>query len=102
MHLFDAYTGEVRCSYKGYNHLVKIFNGHLSFNLHIVLVKVIKDELVSAYCIAFDSTSSKMYCGYNKCLKVFDISRPGRNYVQIETNSKILFIIFFKLIILMN
>lgn len=49
-----------------------------------------KDELISAYCIAFDSNCSKLYCGFNKCIKVFDISRPGRNYTEIDTNSKYL------------
>lgn len=49
-----------------------------------------KDELVSAYSIAFDPACAKLYCGYNKCIKVFDISRPGRNYVEISTNSKVI------------
>ncbi|CAF0809624.1 unnamed protein product [Brachionus calyciflorus] len=63
VHLFDAYTGKIRCSYKGYNHL---------------------DELESAYSIAFDSTASKIYCGYNKCIKIFDIATPGKNFQDIK------------------
>lgn len=47
-----------------------------------------KDELVCAYSIAFNSTTTKLYCGYNKCIKVFDINRPGKNYENIFTASK--------------
>lgn len=65
VHLFDAYTGQIRCSYKGFNHL---------------------DELVNAYSISFNNMATKIYCGYNKCLKVFDISRPGKNYQDIKLN----------------
>jgi hypothetical protein len=48
---------------------------------------IIKEELVSAFSIAFNSTATHMYCGYNKCIKVFDLSRPGQNYQDIKVKS---------------
>jgi telomerase Cajal body protein 1 len=65
IHLYDAFTGQIRCSYKGYNHL---------------------DELVNSYCISFNTECSKIYCGYDKYIKIFDISRPGKNYTDIKTS----------------
>lgn len=47
-----------------------------------------KDELVNAYSIAFNSDASKIYCGYNKTIKIFDISIPGRNYKEVRLDSK--------------
>lgn len=43
-----------------------------------------KDELVNAYSIAFDSTGSKIYCGYKKSIKIFDISLPGKNFQDVK------------------
>lgn len=41
---------------------------------------------MNAYSIAFDSTAAKIYCGYKKCLKIFDITRPGKNFKDIKLN----------------
>jgi len=56
VHLFDAYTGQVRASYKALNHL---------------------EELVAAYSIGFELQSGKLYCGYDRVIRAFDIQRPG-------------------------
>lgn len=67
VHLWDAYTGELRCSYRPYNHL---------------------DEPESAYSIAFDLHGEKLYCGFNKKVRVFDVCRPGRLFEERHTNVK--------------
>ena len=39
----------------------------------------IQDELVSASSVAFSLDGSKIYCGFNKAIRIFDSSRPGRD-----------------------
>ncbi|CAF3318132.1 unnamed protein product [Rotaria sp. Silwood2] len=56
VHLFDAYTGQVRASYKAFNHL---------------------EELVAARSLAFELQSGRLYCGYDRVIRAFDIQRPG-------------------------
>ncbi|XP_077554232.1 telomerase Cajal body protein 1 homolog [Haemaphysalis longicornis] len=67
VHLWDAYTAELRCSYRPYNHM---------------------DEPVSAHSIAFDDLGEKLYCGFNKMVRVFDVHRPGRCFQERPTNVK--------------
>ncbi|XP_028405488.1 telomerase Cajal body protein 1-like [Dendronephthya gigantea] len=67
LHLWDAFTGQVRCSYRSFNNM---------------------DEIVSPHCVAFNSDGSKIYCGFDKMVRVFDTSRPGRQCQQRRTVSK--------------
>lgn len=48
IHLWDAVSGQIRCSYLGYNHY---------------------DELDSAYSLAFNMEGDKLYCGANKVVR---------------------------------
>lgn len=57
LHLWDAYTGGLRGSYLPYNHL---------------------DEIVCAYSSAFDLSGGKIFCGFDRAIRIFDVSRPGR------------------------
>jgi len=36
-----------------------------------------KEELVAAYSIGFELQSGKLYCGYDRIIRAFDIQRPG-------------------------
>lgn len=67
IHLWDAYTGQLRCSYRPYNHL---------------------DEPVAAHSISFDASGEKLYCGFNKMIRVFDVASPGRSFDERPTNVK--------------
>lgn len=67
VHLWDAYTAELRCSYRSYNHL---------------------DEPVAAHSIAFDMFGERLYCGFDKMVRVFDVARPGRCFEERPTNVK--------------
>ncbi|CAG2067594.1 unnamed protein product, partial [Timema podura] len=58
--MWDAFTGELRCTYKPYNHL---------------------DEVISAYSLAFDPSGEKLYAGFDCMVKVFSTSIPGRKCV---------------------
>lgn len=67
IHLWDACSGSLRCSYRGYNAV---------------------DEVAAAYSLAFSPDGSKIYAGYDRAILVFDVSRPGRDYVQLTTSTR--------------
>ena len=55
--LWDAYGGQRRAAYVAYNHL---------------------DEVVAAYSLCFNPTGDKIYAGFDRAVRIFDLSRPGR------------------------
>ena len=55
--LWDAYTGQCRGSYVAYNHL---------------------DEVTAAHALSFNPSASHIYCGYDRTIRIFDLSRPVR------------------------
>ena len=57
IHLWDAYSGRLIASYRPYNYA---------------------DEVVSANSVAFSTDGTKIYCGFEKLIRVFDTSFPGR------------------------
>jgi WD40 repeat protein len=65
IHLWDAYTGAMRCTYRGYNHL---------------------DEITAAVSLSFNLHGDKIYAGYNRMIRVFDVDRPGREFVSRHTS----------------
>ncbi|XP_046851932.1 telomerase Cajal body protein 1-like [Xenia sp. Carnegie-2017] len=67
LHMWDAFTGQMRCSYRAYNQL---------------------DEIVSPHSVAFNLDGSKIYCGFNKMICIFDTCRPGRQCQSRPTVSK--------------
>ncbi|XP_013771698.1 telomerase Cajal body protein 1-like [Limulus polyphemus] len=67
IHMWDAFTGELRCTYRAFDHL---------------------DELSTAHSLAFDLDGQRLFCGFNKMIRVFDIGQPGRNCEHRPTNAK--------------
>ncbi|PWZ54149.1 hypothetical protein Zm00014a_039302 [Zea mays] len=61
IHLWDATSGELRCTYRAYDAM---------------------DEITAALSISFNSSGSKLFAGYNKAIRVFDVHRPGRDFDQ--------------------
>ena len=59
--LHDAFTGKGRAAYRCYDSA---------------------DELASAVSVAFSPDGSRLYCGFEKKICVFDVARPGRDYDQ--------------------
>ncbi|EDO39943.1 predicted protein, partial [Nematostella vectensis] len=57
IHMWDAFTGKLRCSYKAFDNM---------------------DEITSATSVSFNLDGSKIYSGFNKMVRVFDTNRPGR------------------------
>ncbi|XP_053319884.1 telomerase Cajal body protein 1 [Spea bombifrons] len=58
VHVWDAFHGNVRASYRPYNHL---------------------DELTAAHALCFSPDGSQLFCGFDKTVRVFETSRPGRD-----------------------
>ncbi|EGV93883.1 Telomerase Cajal body protein 1 [Cricetulus griseus] len=58
VHIWDAFTGELRASFRAYNHL---------------------DELTAAHSLCFSPDGSQLFCGFNRTVRVFSTSRPGRD-----------------------
>ncbi|KAG6492827.1 hypothetical protein ZIOFF_047794 [Zingiber officinale] len=61
IHLWDASSGQLRCTYRAYDAM---------------------DEITAALSISFNTSGSKLFAGYNKSLRVFDVHRPGRDFQQ--------------------
>ena len=59
-------------------HFIKT-GGVNCFPLHL------QDELVAANSLAFNPDGSKIYCGFNKMIRVFDSARPGRECEEYAT-----------------
>ncbi|XP_035530972.1 telomerase Cajal body protein 1 [Morone saxatilis] len=58
IHVWDAFYGEVRASFRPYNHL---------------------DELTAAHSLCFSPDGTQLYCGFDKTVRVFYTERPGRD-----------------------
>lgn len=64
IHMWDAYDASLRATYAGYNHL---------------------DEVTAAYSTIFDPTGSRIYAGYERTIRCFDVTRPGRECLTRST-----------------
>lgn len=60
-------TGELRATYRAYDDA---------------------DEVTAAFSVGFSPDGDRIYGGYNKCIRVFDVSRPGRSYETVVTYKK--------------
>ncbi|XP_004376269.1 telomerase Cajal body protein 1 [Trichechus manatus latirostris] len=58
IHIWDAFTGELRASFRAYNHL---------------------DELTAAHSLCFSLDGSQLFSGFNRTVRVFYTARPGRD-----------------------
>ncbi|XP_046616684.1 telomerase Cajal body protein 1 isoform X2 [Neodiprion virginianus] len=57
VHLWDAFTGELRATYRAYNQV---------------------DEVEAAISVQFVNSGTEVWCGFKGALHTFDTSRPGR------------------------
>ncbi|KAG9159385.1 hypothetical protein Leryth_010941 [Lithospermum erythrorhizon] len=64
IHLWDAISGQLRCTYRAYDAM---------------------DEITAAFSVGFNPLGSKIFAGYNKSIRVFDVHRPGRDFQQHST-----------------
>ncbi|XP_026730109.1 telomerase Cajal body protein 1 homolog [Trichoplusia ni] len=59
--MWDAFDGSLRCSYRGFNAV---------------------DEVEPAISVTFTPDGRQIIAGYRKCLRTFDVDRPGRDYLE--------------------
>ncbi|XP_047966871.1 telomerase Cajal body protein 1 isoform X2 [Salvia hispanica] len=64
IHLWDANSGQLRCTYRAYDAM---------------------DEITAAFSIGFNPGGNKIFAGYNKAIRIFDVHRPGRDFEQHST-----------------
>ncbi|CAC5411971.1 WRAP53 [Mytilus coruscus] len=64
VHMWDMASGHLKCTYRPYNHL---------------------DEIATAHSLALSLDGGKLYTGFNRMIRVFDVSRPGRHCIQRPT-----------------
>ncbi|KAL0322246.1 UNVERIFIED_CONTAM: Telomerase Cajal body protein 1 [Sesamum calycinum] len=64
IHLWDANNGQLRCTYRAYDAM---------------------DEITAAFSIGFNPNGNKIFAGYNKTIRVFEVHRPGRDFQQYST-----------------
>ncbi|KAL3820591.1 hypothetical protein ACJIZ3_006496 [Penstemon smallii] len=64
IHLLDANSGQLRCTYRAYDAM---------------------DEIAAAFSIGFNPAGNKIFAGYNKTIRIFDVHRPGRDFEQYST-----------------
>ncbi|XP_032661652.1 telomerase Cajal body protein 1 [Chelonoidis abingdonii] len=57
VHVWDAFCGDLRATFRSYNHL---------------------DELTAAHSLCFTPDGSQLFCGFDKTVRVFETERPGR------------------------
>ena len=67
IHLFDAYTGAIRASYRAYDHY---------------------DELAAALSVSFNIQGTRLYAGFPRMIRIFDVGRPGKHIEERPTCSK--------------
>lgn len=67
VHIWDAFYGDLRASFRPYNHL---------------------DELTAAHSLCFSPDGSQLYCGFDKIVRVFHTERPGRECEERPTMVK--------------
>ncbi|XP_078437372.1 transducin/WD40 repeat-like superfamily protein isoform X2 [Wolffia australiana] len=59
IHLWDAFSGQLRATYRAYDAM---------------------DEITAALSVSFNTFGTKIFAGYNKCIRIFDVHRPGRDF----------------------
>nr|XP_033780393.1 telomerase Cajal body protein 1 [Geotrypetes seraphini]XP_033780394.1 telomerase Cajal body protein 1 [Geotrypetes seraphini]XP_033780395.1 telomerase Cajal body protein 1 [Geotrypetes seraphini] len=64
VHIWDAFSGSLKATFRPYNHL---------------------DELTAPHSLCFTPDGSQLFCGFDKMVRVFNTSRPGRECEQRPT-----------------
>eukprot|EP01080_Neovahlkampfia_damariscottae_P003292 gene3292-5733_t len=63
IHCFDALTGKLKSSYSVFNKT---------------------NEIQNIFSVSYNNTASKIFCGLDKSIRVFDVNRPGSDSVEIS------------------
>ncbi|ORY06980.1 WD40 repeat-like protein [Basidiobolus meristosporus CBS 931.73] len=64
VHLWDAFSGQLRGSYSVIDH---------------------REQMIGSNSLCFNLDGTKLYCGFNNAIHIFDTARPGRDCSKIAT-----------------
>lgn len=81
VHMWDAFNGELRATYRAYNQLVPYTTCYLIIkcqDIIIILLIIRVDEVEAAISAQFVDSGREIWCGFKNALRVFDTNRPGR------------------------
>lgn len=67
VHMWDAFSGDLRCSYRAFDHL---------------------DEISAATSLAFSANGAKIFTGFKDHIRIFRTDRPGRECETISVKAK--------------
>lgn len=65
--MWDACSGDLRCTYRAYD---------------------AADEVTAGNSLAFSRDGSQLFAGFSKAIRIWDTSRPGRDYQEVVTHQK--------------
>ncbi len=65
VHLWDAFSGDLRCSYTAHDH---------------------SDQVVAAKSLCFSPNGAKLYGGFERSIKGWDIAVPGKETTEFRTS----------------
>lgn len=86
IHLWDAFTGQLRATYRAYNQLVILFIYSFIFCIELIFLYYIYyfrvDEVEAGISVQFTDSGGVIWSGFKNALRTFDTDRPGR---QIDT-----------------
>eukprot|EP01135_Chromosphaera_perkinsii_P007730 Nk52_evm19s967 gene=Nk52_evmTU19s967 len=89
MHLVDCYDGSLRATYGAYNHLDEVTTAmSVQFGTPIRFASSEERELGGEEEVFSGLWCDKLFSGYENCVRIFDISRPGRECTQTFTTVK--------------
>ena len=54
-------------------------------------MRPLQEELVAAHSLGFELQSGRLYCGYDRTIRAFDIQRPGLSVEKWDTFGKLMF-----------
>jgi WD40 repeat protein len=84
IHLWDAFTGKLRASYAAYNHVDEMESA-ISLAIEPAAIPGSSDDAAAG--AAMDQPT-RLYAGYNKTIRIFDLNRPGRECTTLVTGGK--------------
>ena len=95
--LWDAFDFQMRASYSPHNELVCVCVCVCVFasmplcvyvSSQLPSVVLLKDELVTPHSLCFSLNGQKLFCGFNKCVRLFETSRPGQDCITLPTHGQ--------------
>jgi hypothetical protein len=86
IHMWDAASGTLRATYRAYDHLDEVC-GERQCDV-VSLMFEVGVQITAAFSLAFTPCGSQLLGGYERCVRIFDVARPGRECTALPTGTK--------------